>query len=75
VNFKNDKALYYAIFSIFILLFLGPKSLTLREEHRLRLFEDKVRGRMFRPKRDEITGGWNENCIVRSFLTCALHQI
>jgi hypothetical protein len=32
-------------------------SLTLREEHRLRVFESKVLRRMFGPKRDEVTGG------------------
>jgi hypothetical protein len=30
--------------------------LTLREEHRLRVFENKVLRRIFRPKRDEVTG-------------------
>jgi hypothetical protein len=33
-------------------------SLTLREEHRLRVFENRVLRRIFRPKRDEVTGGW-----------------
>jgi hypothetical protein len=32
-------------------------SLTLREEHRLSVFENKVLGRIFEPKRDEVTGG------------------
>jgi hypothetical protein len=31
-------------------------SLTLREEHRLRVFENKVLRRIFGPKRDEVTG-------------------
>jgi hypothetical protein len=31
-------------------------SLTLREEHRLRVFE----GRIFGPKRDEVIGGWRK---------------
>jgi hypothetical protein len=35
-------------------------SLTLREEHRPRVFEDKVLRRIFRPKRDEVTGGWRK---------------
>jgi hypothetical protein len=34
-------------------------SLTLREGHRLRVFENRVL-RMFRPKRDEVTGGWRK---------------
>jgi hypothetical protein len=32
-------------------------SLTLREEHRLRAFENKVLRKIFGPKRDEVTGG------------------
>jgi hypothetical protein len=35
-------------------------SLTLREEHRLRVFENKVLRRIFRPKRAEVTGGWRK---------------
>jgi hypothetical protein len=33
-------------------------SLTLREEHRLRVFENRVLRRIFGPKRDEVTGDW-----------------
>jgi len=40
-------------------------SLTLREERRLRVFENRVLRRVFGPKRDEVTGQWrrlhNEN--------------
>jgi hypothetical protein len=35
-------------------------SLTSREEHRLRVFENRVLRRIFGPKRDEVTGGWRE---------------
>jgi hypothetical protein len=35
-------------------------SLILREEHRLRVFENKVLRRIFGPKRDEVTGGWRK---------------
>jgi hypothetical protein len=35
-------------------------SLTLREEHRLRVFENRVLRRIFGPKRDEVTGEWRE---------------
>jgi hypothetical protein len=35
-------------------------SLTLREEHRLRMFENKVLRRIFGPKRDEVMGGWRK---------------
>jgi hypothetical protein len=33
-------------------------SFTLREECRLRVFENKVLRRIFGPKRDEVTGEW-----------------
>jgi hypothetical protein len=33
-------------------------SLTLREEHRLRVFENRVLRRIFGPKRYRVTGGW-----------------
>jgi hypothetical protein len=35
-------------------------SLTLREEHRLRVFENRVLRRIFGPKRVEITGEWRK---------------
>jgi hypothetical protein len=35
-------------------------SLTLREEHRLRLLENRVLRRIFGPKRDEVTGEWRK---------------
>jgi hypothetical protein len=35
-------------------------SLTLKEEHRLRVFENRVLGRIFGPKRDEVTGEWRK---------------
>jgi hypothetical protein len=35
-------------------------SLTLREEHRLREFENKVLRRIFGSKRDEVTRGWRK---------------
>jgi hypothetical protein len=37
-----------------------PWSLTLREEHRLRVFENRVLRRIFGPKRDEVTGEWRK---------------
>jgi len=33
-------------------------SLTLREEHRLRVFENRVLSRKFGPKRDKVAGSW-----------------
>jgi hypothetical protein len=35
-------------------------SLTLREEHRLRVFENRVLRRIFGPKKDEVTGEWRK---------------
>ena len=35
-------------------------TLTLREEHRLRVFENRVLRRVFGPKRDEVTGEWRK---------------
>jgi hypothetical protein len=35
-------------------------SLTLREEHRLTVFENKVLRRIFGSKRDEVTGEWRK---------------
>jgi hypothetical protein len=33
---------------------------TIREEHRLRVFENRVLRRIFGPKRVEVTGGWRK---------------
>jgi hypothetical protein len=35
-------------------------SLTLREEHRLRVFENRVLWRIFGPMRDEVMGDWRK---------------
>jgi hypothetical protein len=35
-------------------------SLTLREDHRPGVFENRVLRRIFGPKRDEVTGGWRK---------------
>jgi hypothetical protein len=44
----------------FTVAHLETWSLTLREEHRLRVFENKVLKRTFGPKRDEVTGEWRK---------------
>jgi len=33
---------------------------TLRDEHRLRVFENRVLRRIFGPKREEVTGDWRK---------------
>jgi hypothetical protein len=35
-------------------------SLILREEHRLRVFENRMLRRIFGSKKDEVTGGWQK---------------
>jgi hypothetical protein len=35
-------------------------SLIVREEHRLRVFENRVLRRLFGPKRDDVIGGWRK---------------
>jgi hypothetical protein len=49
-------------------------TMTLREEHRLRVFENRVLRRIFGLKRDEVTGG-GENCITRSFVIYTLRRV
>jgi hypothetical protein len=37
---------------------MGHRSLTLREEHRQRVFGNRVLRRIFGPKKDEVAGEW-----------------
>jgi hypothetical protein len=48
-------------------------SLTLREEHRLRGFGNRVLRRIFGPKREETDH--RENCIIMNFTACIFHVI
>jgi hypothetical protein len=47
--------------------------LALREEHRLKVFENRVLRRIFGPKRDEVMG--ELSCIMRNFIICTQLQI
>jgi hypothetical protein len=38
----------------------GTLSLKLREEYRAKVFEKRMLGRIFGPKRGEVTGGWRK---------------
>jgi hypothetical protein len=49
-------------------------SLTLKEELMLRVFENRVLGRIFGPKRDEVTGSGG-NYIMRKLMICTAHPI
>jgi hypothetical protein len=58
---KNIKVTIYETIILLVVLY-GCKtwSLTLREEHRLRVFENRVLRRIFGPKKDEVTGDWRK---------------
>ena len=45
---------------LFVLYGCKAWSLTLREEHRVRMFENRVLRRIFGPKRDGVTGEWRK---------------
>ena len=58
---KNLKIkIYRTIIVSFVLYGCETWSLTLREECRLKMFENRVLRRIFRPKRDEVTGEWRK---------------
>jgi len=57
-NLKNK--IYRTIILPVILYGYETWSVTLREERRLRLFENRVLRRIFGPKRDEVTGEWRK---------------
>jgi len=48
--------------------------LTLREEHRMRVYENRVLRKLFGPKRDKVTGN-GEYCITRSLMIFPTHRI
>ena len=56
------------------LMFLWTWSLTLREERRLRVFKNSVLRRIIGPKRDDVTGRW-ENYIMSVLTHCIPHPI
>jgi hypothetical protein len=56
---KNTKIRVYRTIILPVVLYgCETWSLTVREEQRLRVFENWVLRRIFRPKRDEVTGEW-----------------
>ncbi|KAJ4436759.1 hypothetical protein ANN_16891 [Periplaneta americana] len=56
---KNLKVIIYKTVILPVLLYgCETWTLTLREEHRLRVFENKVLRKIFGAKRDEVTGEW-----------------
>ena len=58
---KNIKIKIYITIILPVVLYgCETWSLTLREERRLRVFENRVLRRIFGPKRDEVTGEWRK---------------
>ena len=67
---KNLKFKIYRTIILPVVLYgCETRSLTLREERRLRVFENRVLRRVFGPKRDEVTGN-GENYIMWSLVIC-----
>jgi hypothetical protein len=65
--------IYRTIILAVILYGCETWSLTLCEERRLRVFENRVLRVIFGAKRDELTG-IGENFIMKSFMVCTLTQ-
>ena len=56
----SNASTYRTIILPFVLYGCETWSLTLREEHRLRVFENRVLREIFGPKRDEVTAEWRK---------------
>jgi hypothetical protein len=58
---RNGKVKTYKTIILPVVLYgCETWSLTLREGHRLRMFENRVLRRIFGPKRNEVTGKWRK---------------
>jgi hypothetical protein len=57
---RNVKVKIYKNIILPLLYGCETWSLTLREDHRLRVFENRVLRRIFGPKRDDVTGEWRK---------------
>jgi len=58
---KNLKIKIYRTIILPVVLYgCETWSLTLKEERRLRVFENRVLRKIFGPKRDEVTGEWKK---------------
>ena len=72
---KNLKIKIHRIIILSAVLYGSENwSRTLREERRLRVFENRVLRRMFGPKKDKVTGN-GENYIMRSLMICTPYSI
>jgi hypothetical protein len=58
---RNLKIKIYITIVLPVVLYgCGTWSLTVREERKLRLFENRVLRRVFGPRKDEVTGEWRK---------------
>ncbi|KAJ4448406.1 hypothetical protein ANN_10422 [Periplaneta americana] len=57
---KFESRIYKTVILPVVLYGFETWTLTLREEHRLRVFENKVLRKIFGDKRDEVTGEWRK---------------
>jgi hypothetical protein len=61
--------------TILLLLYgWGTWCLTLKEEYRLKMYENRVLRRIFGPE-EGLSDKCGEDCIMRSFITFTLHKI
>jgi hypothetical protein len=58
--YNHPRMLKYRLSPNIVLYWCETWSLTLREEHRLGVFENRVEKRIFGPKNDEVTGEWRK---------------
>jgi hypothetical protein len=75
VKIKIYKTILYVLFCMGVNL-----GLTIREEHRLKVFQNRVLRRIFGPKTDEVTGGWRKlyefhNLYRQSLLLERFHKV
>jgi len=72
---KNLKIKIYRTIILPVVLYgCETLSLTLREEKRLRVFENMVLRRIFGPRRDEVKGEWRK-LHNEELMTCTIHPI
>jgi hypothetical protein len=72
---RNIKVKIYKTIILPVVLYgCETLSLTLREEHRLQVFENRVR-RIFGPKRDEVTGEWRKLHNEELHILCSSQNI
>jgi hypothetical protein len=54
-HYNNNSVVY---FHLYVLCGCETWFLTLRKEHKLRVFENRLLRRIFGPQTDEVIGGW-----------------